>query len=446
MIRVLVNPFIAESTSTMMKSFCKHILVLVVVCSTTAPVWADEPKAPPVRPAMTAGRESADVTAAIQESWPDHPEWVDMLADILESKPMGPDYGWFRTAVTQTRFDWGWARKRFDKSGDGRIERQEFTGGDREFARLDRDRDGRLTAVDFDFSASALSPTPGAMVFDRVDTDGNGKVTREEIDAFFKACDSGSQGFLSLADLNEGFAPPPPRRTSGGSGRPSKAMLVRGLFRQEIGSLQPGPKLGESAPDFRLKTNDGAAELTLSKLVGAKPVVLVFGNFTCGPFRSHSGNLEKLYRQYNDRATFVMVYVREAHPTDGWRMESNDRVDVATPQPRTYGERVEVARMCARSLGLGFPMLVDTIDDAVGAQYSGMPGRLYLIDGEGKVAFKSGRGPFFFKPAELEQSLILLLQEQGGKGIQTSAATPSGGQPRRESPVAASQPLNRPAN
>ncbi len=180
--------------------------------------------------------------------------------------------------------------------------------------------------------------------------------------------------------------------------------------------------------------------------MGPKPVVLVFGNFTCGPFRSHSGNLEKLYRQYNDRATFVMVYVREAHPTDGWRMESNDRVDVATPQPRSYGERVKVAQMCGRALGLGFPMLVDTIDDAVGARYSGMPGRLYVIDREGKVAFKSGRGPFLFKPAELEQSLILLLQEQGANGSQANAVIPSGGEPHRESPVAASQPLTKTAN
>jgi hypothetical protein len=39
-----------------------------------------------------------------------------------------------------------------------------------------------------------------------------------------------------------------------------------------------------------------------------------------------------------------------------------------------------------------------------------MPSRLYLIDRQGKVAYKSGRGPFGFKPAELEQSLVLSLQ------------------------------------
>ena len=71
-------------------------------------------------------------------------------------------------------------------------------------------------------------------------------------------------------------------------------------------------------------------------------------------------------------------------------MESNDRVGAITAQPKTYDERVDVAQKCGRLLALGFPMLVDTIDDAVGARYSGMPGRLYVIDREGKVAFKSG--------------------------------------------------------
>jgi hypothetical protein len=389
---------------------------------------ADPPKTPPVPPqagAVVPGGEASEVIAALREAWPDHPEWLDMYSDILQDAPMGPNYGWFRTAVAQTRFDWNSVRKRLDRDGNGTIERPEFAGSDTDFARLDRDRDGVIGASDFDFSGSALDPSPGALFFGRLDRDGNGKVTRDELDAFFRACDRGGEGFLSLSELQEAFTPPA-RPSPGRSGRPSKAILVRGLFRQEIGSLQPGPKLDESAPDFTLKTSDGKEEITLSKLVGPKPVVLIFGNFTCGPFRSHSGNLEKLFRRYKDRAQFVMVYVREAHPTDGWRMESNDRLGVTTRQPRAYEERVEVAQACGRALGLGFPMLVDTLDDAVGGRYSGMPARLYLIDGAGKVAYKSGRGPYLFKPAELEQSLVLLLQETPqSKGRQALAVPPA---------------------
>ena len=129
------------------------------------------------------------------------------------------------------------------------------------------------------------------------DRDGNGKLTREELEGFFRAADSGGEGFLSLADLQEALTPPSRgRRSSSGSQGPSRLTLVKGLFRQEIGSLQPGPALDAAAPDFTLKTVDGKEEITLSKLVGPKPVVLVFGNFTCGPFRSQAGNVEKLYQ------------------------------------------------------------------------------------------------------------------------------------------------------
>ena len=360
---------------------------------------------------------------------PDQPEWVGMLVDILKGSQLGPGEGWFKTAVSQTRFSWDATRATLDKDGDGSISRGEFPGPDADFARLDRDRDGTLTTPDFDFSPHALSPSPGSQLFYQADRDGNGKVTREEFDKVFQALDKGGFGFLSQDDLRGAFGPRPARPRVAVAAAvepdgPSKWTLVKGLFRQEIGSLQAGPKLDDPAPDFCLKTAGGEEEVSLSKLTGTKPVVLVFGNFTCGPFRGQAGNVEKLFRRYGDRANFVMVYVREAHPTDGWSMESNDRVGVALRQPRSYGERVEVARTCGKTLQFGFPMLVDSIDDAVGARYSGMPARLYLIDRDGKVAYKSGRGPFGFKPAELEQSLILLLDPPKGDDASKKSQNP----------------------
>jgi thiol-disulfide isomerase/thioredoxin len=417
----------------MMVKSCLRLMSSIIVAGVAAAlVAADDPQKPSGPPSDTRQREAAEVIAALNESWPDHPEWVDMLTGILQGEPMGPEFGWFRTAKTQTRFNWDATRKQFDRDHDGRVTRQELAASVADFARLDRNRDDVLTPADFDFSGSALAPSPGALVFGRIDRDGNGKVTREEIEAFFEAADEGAQGFLSLADLQEAFAPP--SSAPAGSGRPSKASLVRGLFRHEIGSLEPGPKLGDSAPDFTLKPPGGKTEVTLSKLIGPKPVVLVFGNFTCGPFRSHAGNIEKLYQRYKGRATFAMVYVREAHPTDGWRMESNDRLGVVAAQPRTYDERAKVAQTCGQLLGLGFPMLVDTIDDRAGNLYSGMPGRLYVIDRQGKIAFKSGRGPYLFKPAELEHSLVLLLQERPAPGNQASAVTQSNGPARSDTP------------
>ena len=102
-------------------------------------------------------------------------------------------------------------------------------------------------------------------------------------------------------------------------------------------------------------------------------------------------------------------------------MEVNDLLGVAFRQPRTYDERDAIAQTCSKTLGFGFPMVVDRIDDPVNNRYSGLPSRLYLIDRHGKVAYKSGRGPFGFKPAELEHSLVLLLNQEDPCAAQISA-------------------------
>ena len=106
------------------------------------------------------------------------------------------------------------------------------------------------------------------------------------------------------------------------------------------------------------------------------------------------------------------MYVREAHPIDGWRMESNDRVGVVAAQPTSDRKRGELATQCHDLLEMSMPILVDGIDDTVGRAYSGMPDRLYVVDRQGKVAFKSGRGPFRFTPGEMEQALIMLLLDE----------------------------------
>jgi hypothetical protein len=106
------------------------------------------------------------------------------------------------------------------------------------------------------------------------------------------------------------------------------------------------------------------------------------------------------------------VYIREAHPADGWKMEHNDQVGVTVDQPKTLEARNLVASHCCQALHLAMPLLVDTINDQVNRAYSGFPDRLYLIDRAGKVIYKGGRGPYGYKPRELEQTLLMLLLDE----------------------------------
>jgi iodothyronine deiodinase-like protein len=96
-----------------------------------------------------------------------------------------------------------------------------------------------------------------------------------------------------------------------------------------------------------------------------------------------------------------VVYILEAHASDSWRLSKN--VSVATP--RNFDERDNVASSCVRKLCIEIPALVDTFDNAAETAYTGWPDRLYLVNREGRIAYKSGPGPFGFYPSELADAL-----------------------------------------
>jgi type I thyroxine 5'-deiodinase len=119
--------------------------------------------------------------------------------------------------------------------------------------------------------------------------------------------------------------------------------------------------------------------------------------------------LNRIYRQYRDRAAFYVVYISEAHPVDRWQLNSNVKDDVLVKNTTTGEERLDVAGVCVRKLGIEIPAVVDEIDNRVEQAYTGWPDRLYVIDTEGRVALKSAAGPFGFKPEDVETTLKQLL-------------------------------------
>jgi len=119
--------------------------------------------------------------------------------------------------------------------------------------------------------------------------------------------------------------------------------------------------------------------------------------------------LNRIYRQYRDRTAFYVVYISEAHPVDRWQASSNVKDDVLVKNTTTDDERMDVAGVCVRKLGVEFPALVDELDNRVEEAYTGWPDRLYVIDKEGRVAHKSAAGPIGFKPEEVEATLKRLL-------------------------------------
>ena len=117
------------------------------------------------------------------------------------------------------------------------------------------------------------------------------------------------------------------------------------------------------------------------------------------------GELEELYDRHGDEVAFFIVYIREAHPEDGWVLADNRREEIALDDPTSLEERAAAADACAVRLQTRIPVLLDDVDDAVALAYGGWPDRLYLVGRDGRVAFQGGRGPDGFMPAELAAAI-----------------------------------------
>lgn len=104
-----------------------------------------------------------------------------------------------------------------------------------------------------------------------------------------------------------------------------------------------------------------------------------------------------------------VVYITEAHASDVWQMPSNIRDNVLIPTPHDFGARREVATTCSFSLGIKFPALVDDMQNSTELSYTGWPDRLYVIDRDGRVAFKTKPGPFGFDPGGVEETLARIV-------------------------------------
>ena len=117
------------------------------------------------------------------------------------------------------------------------------------------------------------------------------------------------------------------------------------------------------------------------------------------------GSLHELWERYRDRVEFAVVYIREAHPEEGWVVTPNRDQGIRVSDPTTDDERREVAASCALRLEIRMPVVIDPVDDRIARAYGALPDRLYLIGRGGHVAFQGERGPFGFVPSELEAAI-----------------------------------------
>jgi len=121
--------------------------------------------------------------------------------------------------------------------------------------------------------------------------------------------------------------------------------------------------------------------------------------------------MEGIYNRFRDRMEFFVVYVQEAHPTDGWQADSNVTDGVLFRQHQDYGEREEMAQTCSLALSLDIPTLIEEMNNEIDEAYGAAPERLYVVSKDGLVTYHGGVGPNFFDVDEWEQAIELCLKQ-----------------------------------
>ena len=133
--------------------------------------------------------------------------------------------------------------------------------------------------------------------------------------------------------------------------------------------------------------------------------------------------IQQLYGQYHEDVQFLSIYIREAHPIDGWwlgrrltktiikKIFPYPKVSMEHYDPKTIEERRAVAGECQTALQYGIRTYVDEMDDYVNNTYAAWPTRLYLIGIDGKVVYAGGLGPYDFKPSKLKAAIDEYLGE-----------------------------------
>lgn len=103
--------------------------------------------------------------------------------------------------------------------------------------------------------------------------------------------------------------------------------------------------------------------------------------------------LNEIYDTHADDIEFFLIYIREAHPSDGWQTPQNLYDDVVYDAPKTEDDRAEIASACQIAMDIRLPMLIDTMENEVEGKYVSEPIRLFVIDPNGVITFNGAQGP-----------------------------------------------------
>src|SRR5204862_3976244 len=157
--------------------------------------------------------------------------------------------------------------------------------------------------------------------------------------------------------------------------RPDPADPASALERVDI---QPALRVGMPAPDFDLRTTDGA-RVRLSDVLRGRHAVVIFGAITSPVTATNLPELNRLWEYLSWRGVqFLFVYVREPHPGETY------------PHHSSVEQKIAAARELQRMEEIRFPVLVDELDGRVHRAYGARPNPVFVVNRDGRLVYRAG--------------------------------------------------------
>jgi Ca2+-binding EF-hand superfamily protein len=157
--------------------------------------------------------------------------------------------------------------KAMDKDGDGKVSKAEFTGPEALFGRIDADKDGFLTQEE---AAKFVAANPGAgagapMILERLramDKDGDGKVSKDEFtgpEPMFARLDADKDGFITREEA---------AKFAGQAAPKAGAEAPKGKSEAPAPKAAPALAPGAVAERLRAMDKDGDGKVSKAEFTG----------------------------------------------------------------------------------------------------------------------------------------------------------------------------------
>uniref|UniRef100_A0A3Q3MN48 Iodothyronine deiodinase n=1 Tax=Mastacembelus armatus TaxID=205130 RepID=A0A3Q3MN48_9TELE len=117
-------------------------------------------------------------------------------------------------------------------------------------------------------------------------------------------------------------------------------------------------------------------------------------------------NFGSLVEDFSDVADFLLVYIDEAHPSDGWVAPPMGSCSFSVRKHQNLEERLGAARKLIEHFSLPpqCQLVADCMDNNTNVAYGVSNERVCIVQ-QRKIAYMGGKGPFFYNLKDVRQWL-----------------------------------------